>query len=92
VLGAALFHVEMGRVENVVAGRPRGQLATRGLPTLYLDQGKGQVDGRIVVPLQGNLANVGFAVPADEGKGGLGIHIHAKLIKNRKLFRKYNEN
>lgn len=57
-LGRALLHVDMRRIDDAFGRGPVGQFLTRSLPALYLVQGKGQVNVRITLPTQGQLADV----------------------------------
>jgi hypothetical protein len=44
LLAGTLLHIEMGRIDNSIAGGPGGKFTTCGLAALYLLQGSGEVN------------------------------------------------
>ncbi|CQB89691.1 Uncharacterised protein [Chlamydia trachomatis] len=68
-LGAALFHIEMRRIDYTVDRGPCGQLGASHLPSLYLDQGIAHVHVWELVGHEGQTAHVITTMKRDECMG-----------------------
>ena len=80
-LGAALLHVEVGRIEYALGGRPGGQFAACRLPALYLVERERHVHARVTVAQQSQPDSIVQPVVENELSGVLGKK-HVTKIHN----------
>jgi hypothetical protein len=66
LLGTALFHREMRRIEKAIDSRKGGQLMAGSLSACYLIEGKGHVNLRILVSLECQLPHIIVSMGAEE--------------------------